>query len=71
VRVFGSVARGQDTADSDIDLLVDVAPSVGVLDLARCQHELESLLHARVELIPANDLKPDVARAVHAEIVTV
>jgi predicted nucleotidyltransferase len=30
VRVFGSTARGDDTADSDIDLLVDLAPSVGL-----------------------------------------
>jgi uncharacterized protein len=71
VRVFGSVARGEDTPDSDIDLLVDVAPGVGLLGLARCQHELESLLEARVELVPAGDLKLNVARAVRAEVIAV
>ncbi len=69
VRVFGSVARGEDTTDSDIDLLVDVAPGVGLLGLARCQHELESLLEATVDLVPADDLKPDVARTVLAEVI--
>jgi uncharacterized protein len=69
VRVFGSVARGEDTTDSDIDLLVDVAPGVGLLGLARCQHELESLLNAPADLVPAEDLKPDVARTVQAEVI--
>jgi uncharacterized protein len=69
VRVFGSVARGEDTTESDIDLLVDVAPGVGLLGLGRCQHELESLLQAAVDLVPAEDLKPDVARTVQAEVV--
>lgn len=61
VRVFGSVVRGQDTADSDLDLLVDVGPGVGLLGLARAERELEALLGAPVDLIPAADLKPAVA----------
>lgn len=69
VRVFGSVARGEDTAESDIDLLVDVAPGIGLLGLARCQRELESLLDARVDLVPAGDLKPEVARRVQGEAI--
>ena len=69
LRVFGSVARGGDTTSSDIDLLVDVAPGVGLIGLARCQHELESLLEAPVDLVPAEDLKPNVARSVLAEMV--
>ena len=70
LRVFGSVARGEDTTDSDIDLLVDVAPAIGLIGMARAQHELESLLEAQVDLVPAEDLKPNVARTVQAEVVT-
>ena len=69
LRVFGSVVRGEDTTDSDIDLLVDVAPGVGLIGLARCQHELESLLEAPVDLVSAEDVKPGVARSVLAEMV--
>ena len=68
-RVFGSVARGEDTADSDIDLLVDVSPGVGLFGLARCQRELESLLEASVDLIPADDVKPGVANSVLDDVV--
>jgi predicted nucleotidyltransferase len=61
VRVFGSVARGQERPGSDVDLLVDVAPGVGLFELGRCQAELESMLGARVDLVPTVDLKADVA----------
>ncbi len=60
LRVFGSVVRGLEGPNSDIDLLVDVAPGVGLLELGRCQAELESLLGARIDLVPASDLKPAV-----------
>lgn len=67
VRVFGSIARGEDRPGSDVDLLVDVPPGVGLLQLARCRAELESLLGARVDLIPATDLKSGVAAEALAE----
>ena len=69
VRVFGSVARGEETDTSDVDLLVDVAPGVGLLGLGRCQQELEELLDASIDLVPARDLKPSVARSVVADVV--
>lgn len=67
VRVFGSVARGKEGPGSDIDLLVDVPPGVGLFELGRCQSELESLLGAKVELVPAADLKPGMATEVLSE----
>ena len=66
-RVFGSVVRGEDTDDSDLDILVDVAPGVGLLGLARCERDLEALLGVQVDLVPADDLKPAVASAALAE----
>lgn len=60
-RLFGSVARGDETSGSDVDLLVDVPAGVGLFALARCQAELEALLGVPVDLVPAADLKPGVA----------
>jgi len=68
-RLFGSVARGDERSESDVDLLVDVPPGVGLVTLGRCQAELEVLLGARVDLVPAGDLKPGVAGEVLAEAV--
>ncbi|MGH9062291.1 MAG: helix-turn-helix domain-containing protein, partial [Acidimicrobiales bacterium] len=70
-RVFGSVARGEEGPDSDVDLLVDVPAGVGLVTLGRCQAELEELLGASVDLVPAGDLKPSVAADVLAEAVVI
>ena len=63
LRVFGSVARGQDRPDSDVDLLADLPPGMGLLGLGRVQADLEDILGARIDLV-AGTLKPEVrARA--------
>src|SRR5215471_3875026 len=64
LRVFGSVARGTDRPDSDLDLLADLPPDMGLLSLGRVQAELEAIVGSQVDLVPADDLKPGVrARA--------
>ncbi len=60
LRVFGSVARGEEGPDSDVDLLVDLAPGTGLFRLATLQRELEEILHVDVDLAPADSLKPRV-----------
>jgi predicted nucleotidyltransferase len=69
LRVFGSVARGEDRAGSYVDLLADLPPGMGLLGLGRVQAELEAILGARVDLVPANDLKPAVRERVEPELV--
>lgn len=44
VRVFGSIARGDDYDTSDLDLLVDPLPGATLLDLGGLQDEIQSLL---------------------------
>jgi predicted nucleotidyltransferase/DNA-binding XRE family transcriptional regulator len=68
-RLFGSVARDDERPESDMDLLVDVPEGVGLVTLGRCQAELEVLLGARIDLVPAGDLKPGVVAEVLAEAV--
>lgn len=68
-RLFGSVARGEERPGSDVDLLVDVPAGVGLLTLARCQADLEALLGAPVDLVPADDLKAGAADRVLADAV--
>lgn len=66
VRIFGSVARGDDQRGSDLDLLVDFAPGTGLFTIAGIQAELERILGVEVDLVPAEGLKrrirPDVER---------
>lgn len=67
VRVFGSVARGDDEASSDIDLLVDLEPGADLMDLAGLAIELEGLLEHPVDVVPARTLKPHVAHSALAQ----
>jgi uncharacterized protein len=57
VRVFGSVARGDDRPDSDIDLLVDFNPDSSLFDLMRMARELEELLGHPVDVVSTGGLK--------------
>jgi predicted nucleotidyltransferase/DNA-binding XRE family transcriptional regulator len=70
VRVFGSVARGDDRSDSDLDLLINLPARMGLVGLGRLRTSLEDLLGTPVDLVPASDLKPEVRARVEREIVT-
>jgi len=69
VRVFGSVARGEDVASSDLDLLVDLDEGVGLLDLIGLERELTDLLGVDVDVVPADSLKPRIRERVEREAV--
>ncbi|MDQ1750735.1 MAG: uncharacterized protein QOE71_1791 [Pseudonocardiales bacterium] len=69
VRLFGSVARGEDRPDSDVDLLVDMPAGIGLLGIGRARADLEKILGASIDLIPADGLKPDVAARIASDLV--
>jgi predicted nucleotidyltransferase len=69
LRVFGSVARGEDHPDSDVDLLADLPPGLSLFGLGRLEADLEAILGTRVELIPATDLKPGVRERAERDLV--
>lgn len=69
LRVFGSVARGQEQPGSDVDILADLPPGISLLGLGRVTEELEAITGSRVDLVPAADLKPGVRARVEAELV--
>jgi predicted nucleotidyltransferase/DNA-binding XRE family transcriptional regulator len=69
LRVFGSVARGEDRPDSDVDLLADLLPGLSLFGLGRAEAGLEAIIGTRVELISAQDLKPAVRARVERDLV--
>ena len=58
--VFGSFARGEETPESDLDLLVDYDKDVQIslLDIVRNKLDLETITHREVDLITNGSLKP-------------
>ena len=57
VAVFGSVARGDATEESDVDFLVEFDPGSSLLDLLRLHDELSEILGRRVDVVSAGGLK--------------
>lgn len=55
-RVFGSVLHGDDTEESDLDLLVDALPGTSLFTLGGLQVELEKLLGVPVDLVLSSEL---------------
>ncbi len=70
LRVFGSVARGEETPESDIDFLVDFPRGYDLftqrMPLAQ---GLGDLLHRKVDLVPEHELNPHIKAQVLAEAV--
>jgi predicted nucleotidyltransferase len=58
LRIFGSVARGDDSAGSDIDFLVDFEASRSLVDVAGLILDLQGILDVPVDVIEASTLRP-------------
>ncbi|AKU19307.1 hypothetical protein VV02_25340 [Luteipulveratus mongoliensis] len=57
LRVFGSVARGEETDASDIDFIARLPDGLGLIGLARVQQDLQRIVDAPVDLVPEGSLK--------------
>ncbi len=65
--LFGSWARGEASPQSDIDLLVDIDPEVG-LQLVDLAEELEASLGRRVDLVSSRAMKPQMAARIQPDL---
>jgi predicted nucleotidyltransferase len=65
--LFGSVARGEERPDSDVDLLIDLGQERGFGDYLGLAEELEALLHRRVDLVLSRSLSPHFRPSIEAE----
>ncbi len=69
VRVFGSVATGQDRPDSDVDLLFRMEEPLSLMELGRLEQRLKDAIGVPVDLVPDTALRPDIRERVLAEAV--
>ena len=69
VRVFGSVARGEDDEQSDIDFLVEMEPTRSLFDLGGFMMSLQELLGRPVDVVTENGLKMRIRERVLQEAV--
>lgn len=69
VRVFGSVARGEATDESDVDLLINTGPGCSLFDLGGLLEDLKELLDCPVDLVTEDGLKPRLRERVLREAI--
>ena len=69
--IFGSVARGESTPESDIDLLVDLEPPYTFDRYIKVLFFLEDLLECSVDLVMQETLKPRIRSSVEQEAIRV
>lgn len=71
VRLFGSVARGEEGAQSDVDLLVRLEPGRSLLDHIAFQQDVQELLGVNVDVVSEGGVSPYMREAVFREAVAV
>ena len=70
VRIFGSVARGDNDLGSDVDFLVKAMPDCSLFDLGGLLMDLQDLLGCEVDVVTDDALKPRVREKVLQEAVS-
>ncbi|WP_460812260.1 nucleotidyltransferase family protein [Nocardioides salsibiostraticola] len=70
VRVFGSLAVGEDQPGSDVDLLFAMNRPLSLMQLGRLEQRVADLLGTSVDLVPESALRPDLRERVYAEAVS-
>jgi uncharacterized protein len=70
IRVFGSVARGEDTKKSDIDLLAKVADNISLMTLVKLEKSLEKEAGRKVQIISDNAVNKHLKKQIFSEMIT-
>ncbi len=68
--LFGSLARQEETLESDVDILVDVDPSIG-LKLMTLADRLQEILHCKVDLVSRRGVKPSLLKVIEKESIDI
>ena len=69
IRVFGSFARGDENAESDLDLLIELEPNRSLLDIISLKYELEDLTCRTVDVVTAAGISPYLADQITKEAI--
>jgi predicted nucleotidyltransferase len=70
IALFGSYARSDQRSDSDVDILVDIDPSVG-LEFVTLAEQIEQLLGLPVELVSRRAIKPNKLKYIEQDLIYV
>lgn len=68
--IFGSYVRGEQTADSDVDILIEFPPNLrlGLLTFCEIENYLSDQLEIKVDLVEKTALKPQIGQQILQEV---
>ena len=71
IGLFGSFARGEEHAGSDVDILVEFSPRahIGLFEFVRVRRFLADLLGCKVDLVTPDALRPEMREEILGEVV--
>ena len=69
VRVFGSMARGEESPDSDLDIIVEMDEGSSLLDIIAIKQDIEDLLGLKVDIVTEASISPYIRETVLKEAV--
>jgi len=69
--VFGSFARGEETPDSDIDILVEFSEIPGMIEFLKTEEYLETVLNRKIDLVRENAIRPELKGVIMSEVIMI
>jgi predicted nucleotidyltransferase len=67
--LFGSFARGDNNEDSDIDILIDIEPSLSIFDVLRMEEILRKRFSRKIDLVEFSAIKPSIVERVLSQAI--
>jgi len=68
IGIFGSYVRGEQGAESDLDILIELEKPIGFVRFIRLENALSQLLGVRVEIVTKKALKPYIGKRILEEV---
>jgi predicted nucleotidyltransferase len=69
--IFGSYVRGEETPESDLDVLVEFNDSANLLDLVGLSQFLEDEIHIKIDVVPIDTVRKEIEKEVMKEAILV
>ncbi len=69
IGIFGSYIRGEQKKESDIDILVEFSEPISLLDLIAAENYIADLVGRKVDLVPREDIRPELKQVILEEVV--
>lgn len=71
IGIFGSYVRGEQGAESDLDILVELEKPIGFVRFMKLERALSELLGIQVEIVTKKALKPHIGKRILEEVIYV